>query len=94
MPDYATATKQILNVHAADDVRHFSVWTQHYNVGFRAGRRSPVLREADGSRGIQSCGADRVLQAPVGELGYVAHGAIHGQDAAGEFAIGSCTGHF
>jgi len=36
---------------------------------------------------VQGCGADRVPQAPVGKSGHVAHGAIHGKDAAGEFAI-------
>jgi len=46
-----------------------------------------VLREGGGARGIQGCGADGVLQGPAGELGYVADGSVHGEDAAGKRSI-------
>ena len=49
----------------------------------------PVVRESHGSRGIQSRGLDRVLQAPIGKLDNVADGPIHGQDAPSKFSIGS-----
>ena len=47
-----------------------------------------MVREACGCCGVQRCGPYRILQTPTSELFHVTHGAIHGKDAAGEFAIG------
>src|SRR5208283_4484255 len=76
---------------ADDGSFHFSIWTQHHKIRFRARRQMPVVRQSRGSRGIQSRGTHRIAQFPIGELNNVADRAIHGQDAAGEATTGSTT---
>ncbi len=67
---------------------HLAIRTENYEIGFGAGSENSVmLRQADGTRGIERGGTDGVLQAPLRELHHVTYRAVHRKHASCEFPI-------
>src|SRR5208283_832479 len=96
MGDTLTARSAQLGLLGLDALRaahkspqHVAALVEHHKVSIGPGAKHAFVRAPSYARRVCSSSANRLEQSPSGKLRKIAHRTIHGQNAAGKFALKS-----